>query len=580
MTEAALTTEAARPNLQNTDSLPQARGETAGSGLRFDEWWDKHGRDIRAAQIVDGYAWLCDAMVNAPDQGTFQAHITDGYNKKNWFDHQGRRGGKEAFNAYWDETKSGVPLVKIAVKRFSRDNQNWHGHPTITRLWEEAQGQQQQVVRNEQQSRRQRIWDDMEAEQIADDARVERAIAEAKRFEDEQKAAEAARALTASIAAYHKLPETKTPGLYFCAKGFEGVHIPNLKRSHHKQRGGCDMLPIQDAATGEITSLAYFWDKPFLNTDNEMVRKTFAFGGRIAGCGVFLSGYPPKNCAGTIRTGEGVATVLTVQVCDDTQNVCYVAALTAKNLASVPGALERRCTKATHQLILDNDWQKALEFDEQGRSKPNTGLEIGHKVAMKRGFSTMQPDFSGTLNPTGTLSDFNDLWQATDDDEVQRQLVPRQADPEWAFKGVRESEQRRLRALFGEHELTIIHQPYLEPKQTPFPLPHIDGAHTPTLRQHLFGHAGVFEQCQGAGVDPEGFRVGRGFRELFNNSSPNVALIEKKCCSETHGSCTYNQRFHNSNPFHTARSYPHLIANALTQDLCVTNFASFHSPLR
>jgi hypothetical protein len=438
-------------------------GDVGLSRLRFDEWRDQNERTIRDAQVEAGHAWLCEAMVNAPDRATLEHYITDGYNKRNWRDHKGRHGAKEAFNAHWDVTDSGCPWLKVSVKNFARDNASWHGNSTITRLWEEASNQQQQAVRTQQQSRQQRIRAEMEAKQRAEDERVQRAIAEAERLEGERDAAQIARQLAASIAEYEALPEATSRGAYFCEKGFSGHHIPGLKRGHHETRGGYDMLPIQDAETGEITSLAYFWDVPFENAEGKLVRKSFAAGGRIGGCAVFLTGFPPKGFKGLLEIGEGVATVLTVRDCQSAANISYVAALSVQNIEPVYHALKRRCRKAAGcNLIFDHDWQKALEIDPKtGRKKANAGLEVGSELAMKQNLRFYLPDFSAFAGDQGSLSDFNDLMRVGGPDEVCRQLVLRYPDPDVVFAGERERHLEVQRALYAQHDVTVIDEQYI-----------------------------------------------------------------------------------------------------------------------
>jgi phage/plasmid primase-like uncharacterized protein len=467
----ATTTPDGRPtqSLKSTRSIAPQKPENAGAagvkgGLRFDTWHAENAWKIREAQIEDGHAWLCGTMVNAPDKATLERHITDKYDAKNWRNHHGKRGGKEAFNPCWDTSKGGAPLLKITTNDF-KQKQYWDGNPTITRLWQVASGERQQAVRRDAQSRRQQIREEMEAEQREEDERTQRAIAECERLEEERKAANIARKLAASIAEYKVLPETR-PGAYFFDKGFGGVHIPGLKRGCHKTRGGYDILPIQDAETGEITSLAYFWDEPFKNAEGELVRKTFAAGGRVAGCAVFLTGFPPKNFKGVFAVGEGAATVLTVKGCQSAANVCYVAALSVQGLEPVYRALTRRCRKAAaFRLILDNDWQKALEIDpETGQHKQNAGLEWGSELAMKRNLRFFMPDFSAFKDAEGSLSDFNDLARVAGvagADEVQRQLVLHYPDPDVVFKGEREKYREWQRALYAQHDVTVIDERYI-----------------------------------------------------------------------------------------------------------------------
>ena len=193
-------------------------------------------------------------------------------------------------------------------------------------------------------------------------------------------------------------------------------------------------------------------------------KKLTVKGSTLKGAGVFLNGLPPKNHEGKIRIGESVTTTETARRAWN-DSARYVASSSASNLCRVAAQLERRCPKATIELILDNDWQKAREFDEHGKPKPNTGLEMGHRLAMRRGYQVYQPDFGDLENVPGlgTLSDFNDLYKAGGMDEVRRQLVPRGADPDWAFKGLRAKERGRLRGLFCHHDLTVVNQQHLDP---------------------------------------------------------------------------------------------------------------------
>lgn len=80
---------------------------------------------------------------------------------------------------------------------------------------------------------------------------------------------------------------------------------------------------------------------------------------------------------------------------------------------------------------------------------------------MKRNLQFYMPDFAGYGGADGTLSDFNDLGRVAGRSEVARQLVLRYPDPDVVFKGAREAETARLRAVFGNHDVTVVDQPYI-----------------------------------------------------------------------------------------------------------------------
>ena len=400
-----------------------------------------------AAFVADyGKNTLKDKLITAAEQW-----LEDKYDRSIALDVSDRwinpiKGDKRGYRAHDYTDDKGRPRLRLVIHNFKGDNLTFDDYTIFDELYREWLERRRQLTAEERAA-----WEKARAARLREE-QVRTQERERKQREDAEQAArkEANRKcyISAAIKRHSKLPTTgKSP--YLKRK------LGDSDVSSTRFNGRTVEYALTDPLTQQIVGLQRISAKGDKKT---------VWGSVLKGTGVFLNGVPPKNYEGTIRIGESVTTTETFRRAQN-DNARYVASSSADNLRRVAAALERRCPKATIELILDNDWQKALEFDEYGKPKPNTGLEMGHKLAMRRGYRVYQPDFSayqgrGNL---GTLSDWNDLHNVAGIDEVRRQLVPCEADPDWAFKGLRERERRRLRSLFRNHDLTVVDQQYLNP---------------------------------------------------------------------------------------------------------------------
>lgn len=435
-------------NQMDTTSIPHDALENAG-GTRGSTTWEAPDHSHAAFVADEGSETILAKLKDAAE--AFVRDLFDGtsislkYNA-GWQKLGGAK-RKLEYNAKvpHHRTSHERPVVTCAVRDHKAgETQKFDSYDVFDDLYREWLERRRALTAEERAA-----WKARHAERLRANAQAAREREHKQRLAEQkakQEEAERAEYIRTAIERYGRLPTTgKSP---YLVRKLGDSDVPGTRFD-----GKTVVYALTDPASKQVVGLQRI--KP----DGE---KKTVWGSVLQGTGVFMTGLPPKNFTGTIRVGESVTTTETARRAK-ADGAHYAASMSAGNLQDLAAKLEQRCPKATLELILDNDWQTALEFDENGKPKPNTGLEVGHKLAMRRGYRVLQPDFGAFKGQDafGTLSDFNDLFKAAGMEEVRRQLVPRDADPEWAFKGVRERECRRLRALFGKHDLTVVNRRHL-----------------------------------------------------------------------------------------------------------------------
>ncbi len=427
----------------DTSSVPRVAPEnTKGTtGSRYEAPDHSHaafmadeGDDLKSAYLDQAKKWLSDTHGQAVDLKT----------DDRW--HPLVRGGKCDYRASQYQDDKDRPRLKLVV----------HNHKTGDNDTFDDYGEVFEPSYREWLERRRELT--AEERRRFNEERAARRAAEQKRAAEQERKQRRAAAKTAwvekkraenirdAIEAFKILATTGTSA--YLARKLGDSDVPGTRFSN-----GEIQYALTDPATKETVGIQSIANDGKKHTE---------WGSQPKGAGVFLTGLPPKNYDGRIRVAEGVVTAETGRRVKP--DACYVAALSAGNIRTLCAALQKRCPNATIELLLDHDWQKALELDaETGELKRNTGMEVGHALAMRRGYRVFQPDFSAHQTAKGSLSDWNDLLRVAGWDEVRQQFTAREPDPEWAFKGEREKEAARLRTLFSKHDLSIVNQQYLNP---------------------------------------------------------------------------------------------------------------------
>lgn len=399
----------------NTFSLPSgeaAKQAGATSGTRFAEWAQSNHGTLESAQLEAGYSWLCETMEGAPDQHTLEGAISSGYDKANWLNRDGKRWAKEAYNAYWDVTDSRVPLLRLTVKDFRRDNQSWNGHEVISQLWDDAKGERPRP-RPAAQGRRDRL----ERETRAYNAQVD---AEERSRREASEAAERAEHIRKASLRWHTLPTTGSSP-YITRKGLGGHDWSDVRYKAQEVE-----IALRNPQTGDLTGIQ--------RIDPDGSKKQVSGSVKQGSC-VFVTGVPAASIK-SIVVVEGWASgaSIALALADEKPKPHVVAAIDAGNLGAVYRALKRRYPKARITLAADDDRYKAQEVDAKGRPKPNTGQVKAHTLAMWAGAKVATPDFEG-LPQEGKPTDFNDLHALGGLERVREQvLAARHADPMHAHK--------------------------------------------------------------------------------------------------------------------------------------------------
>ena len=196
--------------------------------------------------------------------------------------------------------------------------------------------------------------------------------AQALRAQEEADARHAAAGLAAQIWSQAEAASDAHP--YLVRKGV---------RSHGlRQHGAALLVPVQDAATGELVSLQSIGasgDKRFLR------------GGRVRGC-VHLLG-ELTDAPAVLLVAEGYATAASLHEATGHPVAC---AFHAGNLALVAQALRMRCPSA----------RIAIAADDDAATASNPGMTAARQAAAAVGGVVAVPDF-GPDRPEGS-SDFND----------------------------------------------------------------------------------------------------------------------------------------------------------------------------
>ena len=162
------------------------------------------------------------------------------------------------------------------------------------------------------------------------------------------------------------------------------------------------MVPVRDA-DGRIWSLQRIGDDGF---------KQFHEGGRVEG-GHFVIGDVRKP--GPLLIAEGFATAATLH---EMTGLPTVVAFNAGNLLPVAQTYRRLYPDRTITIAGDNDWQRELERDAQGRPKVNVGRMKAEQAAAAIGGQVVIPTFAS--DSLGT--DWNDLARALGRSEAAHQL--------------------------------------------------------------------------------------------------------------------------------------------------------------
>lgn len=409
-------------NNESNGSLPyrevgkRLASTTATTSTTFSDWLQDNDNDLETKQLEAGYDWLCAAMVDVPDQPTYEHNIGAG-----WRDHRGKRGGKEAFTASWGETKSGAPLLRITVNDFRRDPQSWNGNEVITRLWEAAKGERSRPRAAEQAraallERQEREYNDLVA-------------AERRSREEATEAARRAENLNHAIQRWHKLPTTGSSP-YITRKGLAGNDWSDVRHDGHSVE-----IALRNPQTGDLTGIQR------IEADGS---KKQVWGSVKQGSCVFVTGIPAAATKNIVLT-EGWASggSITLALEDEKPKHHVVAAIDAGNLEAVYRALKQRYPQARIIIATDDDRWKALEVDAKGKRKANTGQEKAHTLAMWAGIRVATPDFRG-LPVDSKPTDFNDLHALGGLERVREQvLAARHPNPMHAYKDVDHAALRR-----------------------------------------------------------------------------------------------------------------------------------------
>ncbi len=191
-------------------------------------------------------------------------------------------------------------------------------------------------------------------------------------------------------------------------------YLTRKKVQNHGTRFGSDYfgkfvaVPVKDI-NGNLKGLQKIYE------DGD---KRFLPGTAKKACFHLIGKIDPK---GPLYLVEGYATGATVhEVMELPTAVCFDAG----NLGSVAGEIRKNYPGIELRIAADNDQWQASKLLPSGKIKGNPGLVAAKATAESYGGTVLIPDFQN-LSHESNPTDFNDLFNLTNADNVRQQLTPK-----------------------------------------------------------------------------------------------------------------------------------------------------------
>ena len=337
-------------------------------------WAKTHRQTHQETQLQDAMLFLVECSEHRVEL------VVDG----SW--HYIDKAQKMGYVARWDEFQ-GVEVLRVQFNDFKGGTQGFSGWDTIAELHQSytycKQRPKRALVKALQPQPRGRKTDDEKRKQEH---------------------------ITKALKTFFTLPEHGHSG-YLEGKGITGLGV----RYHQNYHGHHIQVLLQDVG-GNAKGIQEIYDTPLPDGKGN---KKFTWGTDIKGSFAVVGDL--STDAEQVYICEGYATAVTVHLAT---NAPVAAAMNANNLAPVVKALiEADYSPRKLCIASDNDFQKATHKNTQGENIGNTGLLAAQKAAQIYQIAYKVPRFQAFEVGDKKVSDFNDLCQLSDLDEVEIQLT-------------------------------------------------------------------------------------------------------------------------------------------------------------